>query len=240
MLFFGPTSTILREVRILLVVVVVALLAGGVWMAVSLRNQPPEVPFAHVQRETITSSVPTNGKVEPIEWAEARAERMGSVEKILVQRGAEVARGAALVELDSTEARAELAAAQARVSQAQADLDVIERGGRTADLSAIASEEKRGNLELAAAQKDYDSLSRLLSKQAATPYEVNQAKERVERAQLQLQALAARRKALVAPQDRPSAEARLRDAEAAVALAEERIRQAWCARPSPGRFTSST
>ena len=60
--------------------------AGGrcarVWQAVTLRkNQPPEVRFARVVRETITSSVPTNGKVEPLEWAVARAERAGAVKK---------------------------------------------------------------------------------------------------------------------------------------------------------------
>jgi HlyD family secretion protein len=227
-------DTKIRHVRILLVVLVVALLAGGVWTAVSLRNQPPEVPFARVQRETIASSVPTNGKIEPIEWAEARAERMGTVQSILVQRGAQVARGAALVELDSGEARADLAAAQARVSQAHADLDVIERGGRATELSAIASEEERDKLELAAAQKEYESLQRLLGKQAATAYEVNQAKDRVDRAQAQLRSLEPRRKALVSPQDRPAAEARLRDAEAAVALAEERIRKSVVRAPLAG------
>lgn len=234
MLFLVATSTILIEVRILLVVVAVALLGGGAWMLVSQRNQPPEVPFAHVERETIASSVPTNGKIEPIEWAEARAERMGPVATILIQRGAEVAKGAALVELDSGEARAALAAAQARVSQARADLDVLERGGRATDLSALSTEEERDKLELAAAQKEYDSLQRLLGKQAATAYEVNQAKERVDRAQAQIQSLGPRRKALVAPQDRPAAEARMQDAAAAVALAEERIRKSVIRAPIAG------
>ncbi len=234
MLFFAATSTILVEVRILLVIVVVALLAGGAWMAVSLRNQPPEVPFARVARETIASSVPTNGKVEPIEWGEARAEAMGTVQTVLVQRGALVSKGAALVELDSGEARAELATAEARVSQAHADLDVIERGGRATDLSAISIEEERDKLELAAAQKESDSLQRLLSKQAATAYEVSQAKDRVERALAQLRSLDPRRKALIAPQDRAAAEARLRDAEAAVALAGDRIRKSVVRTPLAG------
>jgi HlyD family secretion protein len=222
------------KTRILWLTVAVALLAGIAWTALSLRNQPSEVPFARVLRETIASSVPTNGKVEPIEWAEARSERMGAAQTILVQRGAQVAKGAALVELDSGEARAELAAAQARISQAHADLDVIQRGGRATELSAIASEEERDKLELAAAQKEFDSLQRLLGKQAATPYEVNQAKERVDRAQAQLRSLDPRRKALVAPQDQPAAEARLRDAEAAVALAEERIRKSVIRAPISG------
>jgi len=177
------------KLRHLLLVVVLAIAAGGVWYAVTLRNQPPEVVFAHVVREPIASSVPTNGKVEPIEWAEAQAERDGPVTSIMVQRGAQVAAGAALVELDSADARAELVAAQARVSQVKAELDVIARGGRATDLSALAGEMDREKLELAAAQKEYDTLARLQAKQAATAYEVSQAKERVERAQAQIHSL---------------------------------------------------
>ena len=51
-------------------------IGGLVWYLAVLKNQPPEVRFARVIRETITSSVPTNGKVEPIESAvESRAGR---------------------------------------------------------------------------------------------------------------------------------------------------------------------
>jgi len=222
------------KLRHLLWVVVLAIIAGGVWYAVTLRNQPPELVFAHVVRERIASSVPTNGKIEPIEWAEARAERDGPVKSIMLQRGAQVAAGAALIELDSAEARAELVAAQARVSQVKAELDVFERGGRATDLSAIAGELDREKLELAAAQKEYDTLIRLQAKQAATPYEVSQAKDKVDRAQTQIRSLEQRRGALVAPQDRPAAEARLRDAESAVALAEERIRKSVVRAPISG------
>ncbi len=156
------------------------------------------------------------------------------MQSILVRRGAQVAQGAVLVQLDSGEARADLAAAQARVSQAKADLDVIERGGRSTDLSAIAGEMERAKLDLAAAQKEYETLLRLQSKQAATAYEVNQAKERMDRAQAQIRSLEQRRGALVAPQDRAASEARLRDAEAAVALAEERIRRSVIRAPLSG------
>ena len=45
--------------RIVLLVVIVAILAGGTWAIVSVRNQPPEVPFAKVVREEIVSAVPT-------------------------------------------------------------------------------------------------------------------------------------------------------------------------------------
>jgi HlyD family secretion protein len=220
--------------RIILLVVIVAILAGGAWAIVWVRNQPPEVPFAKVVREEIASTVPTNGKVEPIEWAEARAERAGQVQKILIQKSDRVKQGSELIELDSSEANAELAAAQARVSQARADLEVIERGGRAADLAAISSELDRAKFELATAQKEHDALARLETKQASTAFEVAQAKEKVDRAQLQIHALEQRRGALVAPPDRSSAEARLRDAQSAVTLAQDRIRKSVVRSPVAG------
>src|SRR6185369_537672 len=222
------------KLRHLLWIVVLAIAASGVWYTVTLRNQPPEMAFARVVREPITSSVPTNGKVEPIEWAEARTERPGPVEKILVQRGALVEQGAALIELDSSEARAAVASAQARVTQIRAELDLIEKGGRPVDLTTITGDLEREKLELAVAQKEYDSLVRLQAKQAATAYEVAQAKDKVDRAQQQIRSLEQRRGALVVPQDRSAAEARLRDAESAVALAEDRMRKSVIRAPIAG------
>jgi HlyD family secretion protein len=222
------------KLRHLIWVVILVVVAGGVWYAITLRNQPPELAFARVVREPIASSVPTNGKIEPLVWAEARAEKSGAVQSILVQRGAQVAPGAALIELDSAEARAELASAQARVSQVRADLEVIEKGGRPTDLSALSGELEREKLELAAAQKEHESLVRLQAKQAATAYEVSQAKDRVDRALTQIRSLEQRRAALVAPQDRSAAEARLHDAESAVTLAEERIRKSVVRAPISG------
>lgn len=199
-----------------------------------MRNQPPEVAFAHVLREPIASSIPTNGKVEPVEWAEARAERAGPVKSIYVQRGIVIAKDASLVELDSADAHAEFVAAQSRISQARAELEVIDKGGRAVDLTAIASDIDREKLELAAAQKEYDTLIRLQTKQAATGFEVAQAKNRLDRAQAQIRALEQRRGSLTTPVDRSSAEARFRDAESAVALAEDRIRKSIIRAPIAG------
>ena len=215
-------------------ILILALVGGGVWALTTFRNQPPQVAFVKVVREPIASSVPTNGKVEPIEWAEARADRPGPIKSVFVRRGSLVAKGAALVELDSADARAELTTAQTRVSQAQAELAMIDKGGRLSDLTAIASELDRETLELAAAQKEYDSLRRLQSKQAATTIEVTQAKDRVDRSQAQMHALEQRRGALTNPVDRTTAEARLRDAESAAALAQSRIDKSVILSPLPG------
>lgn len=222
------------KTRLVLTVLFLAAIGAGAWLIVVARNQPPEVSFVKVKREAITDSVPTNGKVEPIEWAEAHAETDGPVEAILVRRGEHVDKGAPLVELDSGEAKANLAAAQARVTEARAEIQVLDKGGRAGDITAIASDMERAKLDLASARKDYEALTRLQAKQAATGMEVAQAKDRMDRAQAQIHALEQRRASLVAQTDRTSAEARLHDAEAAVTLSQERIQKSIIRAPISG------
>ena len=220
--------------RDLLWIAVLAAVAASVWGYITWRREPTEIQFARVVRENIVDSVPTNGKVEPIEWAEARAERAGPVTDILIQRGQQVDRDAPLVRLDASEAQADLVAAQSRVSQARADLAVIERGGHATDLAEISSGLDRARLDLQTAQKELEALTRLQAKQAATAFEVAAARERVDRAQLQIQSLEQRRSALAATPDRGAADARLHDAEAAVTLAQQRIRMSVVRAPIGG------
>lgn len=205
-----------------------------IWQIAKWKNQPAEVSFARVVRETIISSVPTNGKVEPVVWATARAERAGAVQAILIQRGQNVEQGQALVNLDASEARAEKVAAQSRIDEIRAELDTISKGGRAADLAEISSGLDRAHLDLQTAQKDYDALVRLQAKQAATAFEVSAAKQRIEQAQLQIKSFEGRKAALVGASDRTSAEARLRDAESALRLADDHIRLSVVRAPVSG------
>jgi RND family efflux transporter MFP subunit len=220
--------------RWLLLLVVVVAAAIGFWRLDGWRRQPPEVSFARATRETIASVVPTNGKVEPIEWAAARASRPGPVQLISIQRGQKVKEGDVLIEIDSSEAQAELSAAQARIVQIQAELETLSKGGRATDLAEISSGLERARLDLKVAQDEYDALLRLQARQAATPLETAAAKERVDRARLQIQSLEQRKAALVAVPDRTSAEARLHDAQAAAELADSKIRQSVVRAPIPG------
>src|SRR5436853_6220539 len=59
----------------------------------------PSVPFAKVTRETLVSMLPTNGKVEPFAWETARADVAGSIDRLSIQHGQTVAKGAALATL---------------------------------------------------------------------------------------------------------------------------------------------
>ncbi len=219
--------------RALIVLAVIAAAVLG-FALLDRRTKAPEVAFTKVTREQIVSTLNTNGKVEPIQWSSARAEIAGVVERVLVQRGQKVAKGAALVQMEARQAQADLASAQARISQAQAELDVLKAGGRAGDISAIASSEASARQELASAQHDYDSLQRLQERGAATGVEVTAARDRVEKAKLQIQALQARRQTLVSAPDETAARARLREAEAAASLAREQIALSTIRAPMDG------
>jgi HlyD family secretion protein len=220
--------------RAILWLLAFVILGGLTWALVNWRHQPPEIPFTKVVRETIVSSVSTNGKVEPIDWAAARAERSGPVVAILIDRGKRVEQDAALVEIDASDAKADLTSAQARIDQAKADLAMYDRGGRTTDLADISSGIDKAKLELEAAQKDFDINTRLQAKGAATSVEVATARQRVENAQLQIRAFEQKRASLVAGPDRAAALARLHDAESAAKLADRRIQQSVVRAPISG------
>lgn len=212
----------------LLLAIASAVAVGALWYQLR-RPDPIEVSFARVRRETLISSVRTNGKIEPQRWWAARAERAGNVTRVYVERGQRVTRGALVAELATEAAEQELAAAEARVAEAKAALAALEQGGRALERASIEGSLAGARQELDAARRELASLERLLEKQAATKEEVFQARDRVRKAEVEIEALEKRRAALVAPDDRAAAEARLRQAladreQAARRLAQSRIR----------------
>jgi HlyD family secretion protein len=220
--------------RVILGLLALAVIGGLTWSLVNWRNQPVEIPFTKVVRESIVSSVSTNGRVEPEDSATARADRSGPVMAILIERGKRVEKDAPLVEIDASDARADLASAQARIAQTRADLAMFDRGGRTTDLADISSGIDKAKLELEAAQKEFEVSTRLQAKGAATSVEVATAKQRVDSARLQIRSFEEKRTALVVAPDKSAALARLHDAESAEKLAEQRISQSVVRAPISG------
>ena len=193
-----------------------------VW-AMSRRAAPPQVPFARVTRETVISTLSTNGKVEPIEWASARSERAGLVKKVLIELGQFVQQDTPLVELDTREASAQLASAEAQIGQAKAQIQALNQGGSTVERAQIDGDLERDRLDLQLARQQAASLERLVEKQAATKIELDNMRQRIEQLQLQIQALEQRRAALVAPTDKEIAKARLEQAQASANLAQSTL-----------------
>jgi HlyD family secretion protein len=219
-----------RHFLLILLVFVAALV---LW-AFAKKNEARPVSFAKAKHETLVSTLPTNGKVEPLEYASVRVDTPGLVTKLAVKIGQTVARGGPLVVLNVPDLQAQLAAAQARVEQAKAELANIERGGRKSELAEIESSLERARLDREAATRDYNALRRLEEKQAATHAEVEAARGKLKLSDLEIEALDRKRAALIGSSDRAVAQARLHQAEADVQLAQRRIAETVVRSPIAG------
>jgi multidrug efflux pump subunit AcrA (membrane-fusion protein) len=208
--------------RKILLAVVLVLATLIVW-AYRRSAAPPVVPFAKVVREPLVSSLITNAKAEPIEWTSVRAGAAGAVESVPVSRGQTVQAGAVIAVLNTAEAQAALASAEARLAQVRAELEVTQSGGRATEQHEIESSLGRVRAEQQIAQREYDSLRRLQEKSAVTAAEVNAARDRLEQIRQQIAALEQKRSILVSATDQAVARARVQDAEAAVQAARQRI-----------------
>ena len=108
------------------------------------------------------------------------------------------------------------------------------QGGRAADRAGIDTAIDKARLELKIAQDAQAAAIRLRDKKAGTESEVRAAKETVDRAQAQIQALQQQRASLVTQADHSGAEARLDEAKTAAQLAEARIRMSVVQAPIAG------
>ncbi len=214
-------------------VLLIALAVGG-WQLMEWRNTPPEVTFTKATRETISSSVSTNGKVDPAESAQARAEASGRVESILIKLRQSVQMGDALVQLDTGQLRQDLESAEARIAGVKSDLAVIDGGGRQPEKTNLQTQIDSANVELKAAQDEYQREVRLESQGGSTREQVGLRKQKVDTIQSTIRGLAQRLTTLVAPTDRAPLEARLREAQAAKEQIELRIKQSTVRAPISG------
>lgn len=209
----------MRKLWLLLILPLLLLL----WWGLDRGGSTPVIQFAAAKSKTIQSTVSTNGKVEPAEWAAARAEIAGVVQSISVQRGQTVQAGQPLVTLDTTAAQSALADAMARQQEAEAESTTLGAGGKAAALASVKNAIKTAQAGLQVAQRNYESMQRLAAQQAATKLQLQEAKDAVERAKLQLATLEDQRRTLVTATDKEVAQAKLRDAQSAVSLAQHRL-----------------
>lgn len=220
----------MKKLLILLLVVAAGVIAWGVLR----KSQPPKVNVALARRQTLISTLPTNGKVEPFEWQAVRAESAGVVGMVDVREGQSVSRGQVLAHMSDPALLADVEAAQAKVAEARAALAGLEAGGKPAEITDIENRLARARYDLQEANSDYASLRRLAEKQAATKVEVEAALEKVKQTELDIQGLEKRRTSLVAKPDVAAAQARLQDTQAALALALKRQEQSVLRAPISG------
>ena len=207
----------MKKLLLVLLLVVVAVIGWGLLK----RTTPPSVTFVRVKRETLVSTLPTNGKAEPFQWEAVRSQTEGLVTRVDVVEGQAVNQGAVLAVISDASKQADVDAAQAKVSEAEANVASLDAGPRPAELTEIDTSTARAKLDLQAAERELATLQRLAEKQAATASEVTIAHDKVEQIKTQIAGLEKRRRNVNAQPDIAAARARLQDARVALKLAQQ-------------------
>lgn len=197
-------------------------------------SEPPAIAYVQPQREDLVSYVTTNGQVEAAERAEVFAATTGRVVEVAVEEGQQVKRGARLLTIDDRAAREELKQAQAQLEATRAELGGIEQGGSPAEIAGLENELAAAKRSREQLEKDVQALERLVEKQAAPRMELDAKRRELQEANGKVELLEKKLAVRFAPHQKDRAEARVREAEAAVELARQKVGSAAVAAPLEG------
>ncbi|HKS67826.1 MAG TPA: efflux RND transporter periplasmic adaptor subunit [Candidatus Acidoferrales bacterium] len=178
---------------------VLALVAGlGVVVMIILasRGQAPVVTVATVEHQDLNAVVTSNGKVEPISPAIARAQFPGFVGQALATEGQSVRHGEVILRLDAADIRSQLAQAEDELLAAKTDLRNARAGGPPDQVAELEGQLQEAKVEVANLERNHKALVGLVAKQAATQDELAQNEANLTKARAKLQSAEERRQAL--------------------------------------------
>jgi len=220
-----------RNKLLLIGVAVAAVIAMAA--SYSTRSEIP-VRTEKAERAPIVSSISTNGKMEPANNFQARTVGPALVSDVLVKEGDHVRAGQLLIRLDEAEAQSQLAHARAQERAAEADMAATRKGGTQEELLTNQSNTAKATTELDAAQRNYEALKKLQTTGSASAGEVEEAQNRVTRAQADLRLLQQKTTGRYSSIEIARSQAQVTDARAAVAAAEDIVRHANVVSPNAG------
>jgi HlyD family secretion protein len=198
--------------------IVVILIAVFFTTRYFLRERLP-VRLAEVGHATLLNTVSTNGRVEPIVNYPFYSPIATTVKAVYAQEGDTVPAGKLLVQLDDTQARAQVASAESGVKTAQAALDAVAHNGTLAERQAAAATVEQDKLARDQARQNLDALTKLAASGAASQGEVLAARNQLETAEASLNAADQSAKQRYSPDEIARTEAAVSDAQAALAAA---------------------
>jgi len=162
---------------------VAGVIVAAILVPVFSRRNPIRVRTTSVERGPIRSLVSTNGKIEPVENFEAHAPIATTVKRLLVKEGDRVRKGQLLLQLDDADIRKQAAQARAQMTTARADQNALTTGGTHEELLTLDAQLIKARSERDAAQRNVEAFHRLQQQGAASPGEVKQAEDTLQRAQ---------------------------------------------------------
>jgi HlyD family secretion protein len=202
--------------------IVIAVIAAPILYSY-LHQTPLKVRATSVQRGPIRSLVSTNGKIEPLQNFEAHAPISTTVKRLLVKEGDRVRKGQLLFQLDDADIRTQAARAQAQVKAAQADQSALKTGGTQEELLNLNALIVKAHSALDLAQHNLDALRRLQQQGAASPGEVHQAEDALQRAQADVNLQEQKKKDRYSPPEVARVQAQASEAQAAYDAAEDAL-----------------
>jgi HlyD family secretion protein len=225
-------SKIIRNILLGVAAVVIAVIIA----AVILGGRGPQVPVAKVTRQDLSSSITSNGKVEPISPFTARAGFPTFVQTVGAKEGQIVHKGELILTLESSDMRAQLAQARANLLTAQTDLQNAKAGGAPEQVAQLRADLKSTQMQVANLENSVKQLKDLVAKQAASPQELIQTQENLIKAQGTLQTLEAKKKDLAerAAQSIEGAQFRVSQAQNLVQSLASKVNSATVISPLDG------
>jgi HlyD family secretion protein len=147
------------------------------------------VRVAEATHTQLVSTISTNGRVEPEVKYELHSPIATTVKEVYVQPGDQVAAGKLLMVLDDLQARARAASAESGVRAAQAGLEAATHNGTQQERQIAAADQTRARLERDEARRSLEMLTKLNSTGASSSSEMAAARQRLETAEANLQAV---------------------------------------------------
>jgi HlyD family secretion protein len=216
------------------VVIAVILLAAFI----SLRRSQVTVRVGQAERETITASIATNGKIEALNNFQAYAPMATTVKKIYVQQGQWVKPGQNLLRLDDADARLQAAKSEAQLKGADANLTAVQGGGTQEELLNTRNALVKAQTDRDAAQRNLQAMQKLLQTGAASQAEVDTAQNRLKVDASQVNLLEQKLKDRYSTQEIGHVEAQQTEARAALQAAQDVLKNANVSAPNEGMVYS--
>jgi HlyD family secretion protein len=210
---------------------IIALLLLSGWV---MRRGVVAVRAEKVTRRPISATISTNGKVEPVQNFEAHSPAPVMVKRVLVREGDQVKAGQLLIQLDDADARAQAAKALAQLRAAEADLQNVQSGGTHEEILTTRSDLLKAQAERDAAQRNLEATQRLQQNAAASPAEVEAARNRLQKADADLQLLQSKLSGRFSNPEITKAQASAAEARAAYAAAQELLKNVHITAPFAG------
>ena len=221
-------------------IIVIGLILAVVVLAafVSLHRSQVAIRIGRADRQTITESIATNGKIEALNNFEAYAPMATTVKKINVQQGSWVKPGQLLLQLEDANARLQAARAEAQLKGAEADINAVENGGTKEELLTTRNALVKAQAERDVAQRNLQAMQHLLQSGAASQAEVDAAQNQFRIAEANAQLLQQKLGGRYSTQEIGHVEAQQAEGRASLAAAQQLLKNSNIVAPRAGMVYS--